>query len=860
MPRPPVPILARASLRWLLRHPGQLALAVAGVALGVAVVVSIDLANASAARAFELSTESVTGRATHRLTGGPGGLDEAVFRRLVVDLGVERAAPVVEGYATVDTAEGGRVLRLLGVDPLSEAPFRPWLGGLGGGAGRALPGVDLGAFLTRPRAVLLAAETARELGVAPGGELAVELAASRARLTVLGVLEPSDALSRQALADLAVLDVGATQELLGMAGRLSHVDLILPPGAGPDLLRAALPSGVLLAEAGARQRTAREMTRAFRLNLTGLSLLALLCGLFLIYNAVTFSVVQRRALFGTLRALGVTRRQVFALVLGEAAALAVMGTAAGLALGVLLGRGMVDLVTRTLNDLYFVVSVRELAVAPAALAKGALLGVAATLAAAAVPAWEATAVPPRAALTRSHLEGGLRRALPRLSAGACVLLATGAVFLLLPTRALLPAFAGLFAVLVGFALLAPLATVGLMRLLRPVAGRLFGVFGRMAARGVVASLSRTGVAIATLAVAVSVTVGVGVMVDSFRGTVERWLGDALSADVYVSPAGAAGGAAAFGAAPLPPALEARFAAVPGVAGVHTVRRAELAAGDDEPTRLVAIELDRAGLDDLEIVEGDRDAAWRSFAAGGLIVSEPYAWHRELSVGDRVLLPTPAGVRGFPVAAVYASYASDRGVALVSRRVFERVWDDRALSGLSITLAPGATAAAVVPGLRAAAGDDRALLFQSSRALREASLEVFDRTFVITGVLRLLAALVAFIGVVSALMALQLERARELGVLRAAGMTPRQVWRLVISQTGLMGLAAGLLSLPVGLVLAAVMIHVVNRRSFGWTLQMAVDPAILGEALLLALAAALVAGLYPAWRMSRTPSAAALREE
>ena len=391
MPRPPVPILARASLRWLLRHPGQLALAVAGVALGVAVVVSIDLANASAARAFELSTESVTGRATHRLTGGPGGLDEAVFRRLVVDLGVERAAPVVEGYATVDTAEGRRVLRLLGVDPLSEAPFRPWLGCLGGGAGRALPGVDLGAFLTRPRAVLLAAETARELGVAPGGELAVELAASRARLTVLGVLEPSDALSRQALADLAVLDVGAAQELLGMEGRLSHVDLILPPGAAGTALaarlRAALPAGVLLAEAGSRQRTAREMTRGFRLNLTGLSLLALLCGLFLIYNAVTFSVVQRRALFGTLRALGVTRRQVFALVLGEAAAVAALGTAAGLALGVLLGRGMVDLVTRTLNDLYFVVSVRELAVAPGSLARGALLGVAATRAAAAVPAW-----------------------------------------------------------------------------------------------------------------------------------------------------------------------------------------------------------------------------------------------------------------------------------------------------------------------------------------------------------------------------------------------------------------------------------------------------------------------------------------
>jgi putative ABC transport system permease protein len=866
-----VPLLVRASLRWLGRHPGQLALAVAGVALGVAVVVSIDLANASATRAFELSTETVAGRATHRVTGGPGGLPEEVFRQLTVELGLERAAPVVEGFATVDaaapgggTAGGARVLRLLGVDLLSEGAFRPWLAGVGSGAGPAVPGEDFGDFLTRPRAVLLSAATARDLGVGPGDELAVRLAASRARLAVLGVIEPRDELSRQALADLAVLDVAAAQELLGMVGRLSRVDLILPDGDAGDAaaarVRAALPPGARLAPAGARERTTRQMTRAFRLNLVALSLLALLCGLFLIYNAITFSVVQRRTLLGTLRTLGVTRRQVFALVLGEAAALGVVGTAAGLALGVVLGRGMVDLVTRTLNDLYFVLSVRELTVAPASLAKGALLGLGATLAAAWVPAREATAVPPRSALLRSQLESGTRRALPRVTAGAAALLALGAALLLAPTHALLPAFAGLFAVILGFALLAPVATIGLMRLLGPAAGRLFGILGTMAARGVVASLSRTAVAIAALAVAVSVTVGVGVMVDSFRGTVERWLAGALSADVYASPAFAAGGAVAYDSAPLPPELEARFAAVPGVAAVRTVRRTELAAGDEEPTRLVAIGMERGGLDDLEILEGEPDAAWRSFRAGGLIVSEPYAYHRRLGVGDAVELPTPAGVRAFPVAAVYVSYTSDRGVALISRRVFERVWGDRALSGLSVTLAPGATAAAVIPRLREAAGPEHALLFQSSRALREASLEVFDRTFLITGVLRLLAGLVAFIGVVSALMALQLERARELGVLRANGLTPRQVWRLVTAQTGLMGLAAGLLSLPVGLVLAAVMIFIINRRSFGWSLHMAVDPAILGEAVLLALAAALLAGVYPAWRMSRTAPAVALREE
>lgn len=856
-------LLRRSSRRYLSRHPWQLALSVVGVAVGVAVVVSIDVANASAFRAFELATETVSGRATHRVTGGPTGLPEELFHHLTVELGIEPAAPVVEGYASLpDPAGGTRVLRVLGVDALSEGPFRPYLAGLGAGD---IGGFDLGTLLTRPGAALLSAPTASELDLAPGATLPVLLATGRGELVLAGVLRPRDELSRRALADLAVVDVATAQELLGHVGRLTHVDLLVPDDeAGQRTLervRAALPPGARLTATGARSGTARQMTHAFRLNLTALSLLALVCGLFLIYNSITFSVVQRRTLLGTLRALGVTRRCVLALVLGEAAVVAVVGTAAGLVLGAALGRGMVDLVSRTINDLYFALSVRDVTLAPAVLVKGAVLGLGATLLAAVRPAHEATTVPPRAALLRSRQETGLRRSLPRVTFLALLLLASGAALLAWPTRDLAPAFTGLFALIVGCALLAPLATVVLMTVLRPAAGKLFGIVGSMAARGVVASLSRTAVAIAALAVAVSVTVGVGVMVDSFRDTVESWLGGTLSADVYVSPAGAPGGAAAFDVAPLTPQLADRLAAVPGVVEVRAVRRAEIVNADGgEPTRLVAIETSRANFDSFEFKDGSRQHAWNLFVGGGVLVSEPYAWHRGVGVGDVVELPTAEGVQGFEVAAVYASYASDRGVVLMARETYVELWRDRSISGISVDLAPGATADEVIPHLRATAGDGAELLFQSRDALRRASLEVFDRTFLITGVLRLLAGLVAFIGVLSALMALQLERGRELGVLRANGMTPGQVWRLVTAQTGLMGLVAGLLSLPVGLLLAAVMIHVINRRSFGWSLDMTVDPAILAEALLLSLVAALLAGLYPAWKMSRTTPARALREE
>jgi putative ABC transport system permease protein len=858
-------ILARAALRHLPRHPWQSGLAVLGVALGVAVVVAIDLANASARRAFELSTAAVTGRSTHQVVGGPQGLPDAAFRRLVVMAGVERAAPVVEGYGSV-AGRGGpqsgerRVLHLLGVDPFSERPFRPYLAGAGGGDRGEAPAFDLAPFLTRPGAGVLSVETAAELGLQPGASFALRAGGVERRAELIGVLRPADADARRALADLLVTDVATAQELLGRVGRLDRIDLLVPPGAaGRALLAraaAALPPGAQLLAAAGRTRTAAEMTRAFRLNLTALSLLALVCGAFLIYNTMTFSVVQRRTLLGTLRALGVSRRQVLALVLGEALAVGAAGTALGLGAGVLLGRGLVRLVAGTINDLYFVLSVREPALSSLSLAKGAALGIAATLLAALAPALEATLTPPRAVLSRSTLEARLRRALPRATLAGAGLLAAGGALLALPGPLPL-SFAGLFGAILGCALLTPAATVLLMKLLRTPMGALFGILGRMAASGVVASLSRTAVALAALVIAVSVTVGLGVMIDSFRQTVVRWLEASLSADVYVAVPARAGG---FAGGDLDPAVAARAAALPEVAAVRLLRRAEIPSPAG-PVRLVAVGIDRRGLGSFALAQGRPDAVWPAFLErGAVVVSEAFARRRGLWRGSSLALRTAAGDRRFPVAGVYYDYASDQGIVLMSRATYLRGWRDPALSGFSLVLRPGADAERAVRRLRSLLGAESGLAVQSNRSLKRASLAVFDHTFRITAVLRLLAGLVAFLGVLSSLLALQLERERELGVLRANGLTPGQVWELVTAQTGLMGLAAGLLALPVGLLLAAIMVFVVNRRSFGWTVGFTVSPAVLVQALLLALAAALLAGLYPAWRMARTSPALALREE
>jgi putative ABC transport system permease protein len=358
-------------------------------------------------------------------------------------------------------------------------------------------------------------------------------------------------------------------------------------------------------------------------------------------------------------------------------------------------------------------------------------------------------------------------------------------------------------------------------------------------------------------VSVAATIGVGLMVGSFRQTVVAWLDSSLVADVYVSAPSLVGSRADSA---LDPTVVDRLRATTGVAGLGTYRgvRVQSTRG---VTHLVALGSAPGSRRQFRFLEGVPEAIWPAFETGGAaIVSEPYAYRHRLRAGARLRLRTDRGERDFPVAGVFRDYGSDQGVVMVSRRTYDTLWDDRGVSSVGIFAAPGTDLDTVVGALRQAALGGPELLIRGNRTLREASLEIFDRTFAITGVLRILATLIAFVGILSALMALALERGRELGVLRAQGLTPAQVWGLTTAQTGLMGLLAGLLALPVGIVLALVLIFVINRRSFGWTLEATIAPEVLLQAVGLAVLAALLAGVYPAWRMARTAPAAALREE
>lgn len=850
-------ILSLASRRHLGRHPWITVLSVLGVALGVAVVVAVDLASRSARISFELATETIGGRATHQIVGGPGGVPDEVYIDLRTVHGMRSSAPVVEGRVAI--GERGRTMTLLGIDPLAEAPFRGYLDDAQADS-RLQPGNLLGRFLTEPDAVLLAVTTAESLGLAPGDTFPLVAAGRRREMRLLEVLDPADPLQARGIESLVVVDIATAQELLGLAGRLSRIDLRLKESPKEEVARLAelLPEALEIESARGRSETADELTRAFRLNLFTLSLLALLCGGFLIYNSVTFSVVMRRTVFGTLRALGTSRGQILRLVLIETLAVGLVGSIVGALAGQLLARGLVGMVTRTISDFYFTVAVSDLPLDLAGLGRGLVLGVVTAAAAGARPAWEASRAAPRQALLRSELERGSRRGARRAAWIGLGAIGAGLLLLLAAERSLPLSFTGVFGILLGCALATPAAVRLASRVMTPVLAAPFGLFGRLAARGLAANLSRTGVAIAALMLALAVTIGIGLMIRSFRGTVERWLTTSLPADLYLTDPTAGFGATP--ASPIDPAWLDEIAALPEVIRINRLRRAEVDSSVGE-IALVALDMDERSYGAFALKRGDETAAWRGYRDGtAVLVSEPLAFRTGLSVGDEIELEGVDGPVAHRVAGIFYDYSTDRGYALIDLERYRELWRDDGISAASAFVAPGSDLDRVAEAVRAVLPPGSALEVRSQAALRQQSLVVFDRTFRITAVLRTLTTVVALVGILGALMAHQLERTAELGLLRACGMTRRQLWLLVTTQTGLMGFVAGVLALPVGLGMAAMTTLVINQRSFGWTIPLEIDAATLAQALLLAVATAILAGLLPSARMAATSPAEALRTE
>ncbi len=855
-------ILATIAWRSQRQHPWLAALAILGIALGVAVATAIALANAAARHAFAESITGIVGNASHQVVAGSAGVPEgayAAIRAAALAHG-GAAAPVVEAeVALIDRP--GRTLRLFGIDPFAEAPFRASTSAVQ--RDRAFP---LARLLTEPGAIVVSQPTAEALGLSD--KIRIRHGTTIRELTLIATV-PDDGNALNRSATIAVCDVSTAQEILGRLGVLDRIDLILPDGEALSAVTTALPSGAEIVPAARRGDSLRQLTEAFHTNLSALGLIALVVGMFLIANTASFAVVRRRELFSRLRAHGATPGQILALVLGEALVAGIFAAVLGVALGIALAHFLLRLVTRTIGDLYAVIGPATISIDRSIVLQGLALGILATLLAALWPALDAARSAPRLGLLRTVPERAWRRSLPWLALGGGGLLALcGAVLVGLPPT-ITWGFVGLGCGLIGAALLVPVLLLPVVSGLAWLAGIL--ALGRhplvtLASRAVGANLSRTGIAVAALSVACAAALGMTLMVGSFRLALDTWLATTLSADVYISAPRLV--AARVGAQPLEPTLTARLLAVPGIAAVLPKRDAVVSVTFPDGT---SDDVDMAAFEPLPdsrdafvarpafASPAAREAAWTAFTGGALFVTEPFATHRAVKAGDHLIVHTPTGDQRLTIAAVLVDYSSDQGAVYLHRERYRAWFSDDGITALALTAAPGVEVEDLCARLRLAAGD-APLSITSSRALKTASMTVFDRTFAITAVIRWLAAGVAVLGLIAALAAVQFERARTTARLRAAGVTPREVIALAVIECLFTGLAAGLLAIPIGVALAAGLTHVINRRSFGWSMELHTDPWQLVLTVALAAGAAIIAGLIPAWRASRRPLAEALHAD
>lgn len=835
---PRIPALVwRNALRFHAQHRWQTLLSLLGIVLGVMMVVAVDLASTSARRAFALSVQSVSGTLTHQIVGGSQGVPEQLYTRLRTELGLRRSAPVVTGEVRLSDSR----LTLLGLDLVSEGSLQRELPGL---RQDALTLTRLAAAaLTQGNAVILPETLAQRLGLPVGAEFRLAAPHAAIALQLVGVLPAAEG----SAGDVLFADIATAQRLLDRSGRLDSIDLILD-AAQAAVLRNWLPPGLSLVEADGRNASLEQMTEAFHINLLAMSLLALLVAALLIYNTVSLSVLERRHGFGVLRSLGLTRAELARLILLETAALGVFASALGVLAGVWLGSFLVELVTRTIDDLYFTLTVREFLIDPLLLLKGFGWGLGMTLLAAALPAWQAGRSPPVTLQQKGQDGAALQRRLPWYSGVALLLLAVG-YGVLHSGGGLVRGFVALFLLVFGFCLLVPQLLHWLLRCLLclPSVQHRFGL--RLALRAIESGLDRTALAVAALTVAVSVTVGVGLMVASLRDSVLLWLDQSLPGDVQLTWLAPGGG---FDAG-----LQQVVAGQSGVAGLRQGWQLE-AESSVGHLRLQAAE--GAADDWLYLKQG---------APGGLdeiLIAEPAAAFLQLTPGDALTLDTAAGRKTLRISGVFYDYSTGNPLLALSQAQLEAFWPGLLPTRLTLYLDDVASASlaqeqALLDTLRhdfTRRGLN--VLVTPNRSIYAGTLFIFDRAFAITQVLRLLAVVVAFVGVFSAMLALQLQRLHDYAVLRASGMTSAEVALLILRQTLVMGLLAGLLALPLGLLMSDVLIDVINLRSFGWSMQHSIPGRVLLEAVVLATLAAVLAGIMPARRVARVQAAEALQGE
>jgi putative ABC transport system permease protein len=811
-------IFYRLILRPLARETGRTALMVAAVALGVAVVLAIELAGEAATGSFRSSVETLAGSGDFEVTA-TGGVPAAILTRLAMLPYALKLRPRIEDYAVV--AATNRVVPFLGVDMLAD--------------GVANTENNDASEFQRGDSIWVG----KEAGWKPGYRVRLILNDESAEYTVRGIVDGAG--------DAVIMDLAPAARLLRRGTTLDRILVDVPPAQAPDqlesTLRTALPDGVALSPQGARTGENRRMLAAFRWNLRVLSYIALVVGAFLIYNTISVSVVRRREEIGIMRALGATRFGVLGAFLLEALCLGLAGGIAGVALGRLMASGAVRLVAATVESLYVSSTPAPIALTWAVAFAGVAIGVLLSVVSALAPAWEASQVVPVEAMARGRRDHDVRVHQWRNLAFAVALAIAAWFASRQPPVSGKPLFGyGAALLLIGASTLAIPSLVAISSRAGTIAGHILGVEALLASRSLVGSMRRTAVLVGALSTAIAMLSAVGIMVGSFRQTVILWMADRLQADLYLRPAGPA---AADRHPTLDPAIAARLEALHEVAAVDQFRAYEISyhgllatlGGGD--ARIAGRYGQRPFLSGASPARVFAQLLGRDH----VIVSEPFANKHGVKPGDTLELELGGQRVRFRVIDVYGDYSNERGYIIMDRGTLLKYLPDPAPSNIAVYLRPGITLEDGRRAVEAALAQRKVMVF-TNRSLREEAIRVFDRTFAITYALEAVAVFVAVMGVAGALLALVIDRRREFGLLRFLGGATGQIRRIILFEAGMLGLLANIAGSVVGFLLSLLLIYVINRQSFGWTIQFHWPVAVLVSALSIVYAATVLAAIYP----------------
>lgn len=793
------------------------------LALGVALVASLDLAMQGSRAAIARLDAFETGGATHQVRAPGRALTDA--EAFAVIARVSASSPLVR--ATLTAADGTSYV-LLGVDPLREKDVRDPVGE------DALAREDFARWMTEPGAVFASARTLARRGWTAGKPVTAKVGA---RPAIVRPYAWPAAFDRAAGGSSWFLgDIATVQELAGRVGEVDLVNLRLAPGETPSL-----PPGLRLVDARVALEGSRGVTRSFEFNLFALSLLGLLVSSFLVFSAMHFSVSERRAQFGLLRVMGFTTNQVVLLVLGEAAVLGLGGALIGLPLGAALGRGTVFLVSRTLRDLYGQVHVADVRLGTHTMALGLGLALVFALAGALIPAWGLRADSPvattRAAETRAERRRWRRRTLG--IALGCAILAGTACWI--PTLGASFAVA-LFAVLAGVFLL-PGTLAGAFVL----AGRaLRGWTGFLGAAHGGAGVRVSWFGTAALTVALAMTLAIAQMVSSFRVALTHWMGQVMRGDFYVSPDSLLTPDATDGFVLDRGAVDRITRAARAVdprAAVHTLRTLRAATARGE---IGVAAISRAADPQGHVMWKSyhpADEMRRRFAGGGVLLSEPLARRMGWTDARWVTYATPTGPRTAEVLGIFREYGNAQGVMHLAHDAYRAQWRDERVSAAEITASAGADQDAIRAALEGVDAGGQRWKIQSNAEIREQALSIFDQTFAVTKSLQWVSLAIAFLGILAAQGARRVRSAAERRVFRMLGCGAKDEARIALVDSAVHAAVAGIAAALAGTLLAWILIALIQVRAFGWSFDLVVSGAALLRTVALAFVGT-IAALLP----------------